>query len=130
MIHSKFVAPLPPNMNEFMCSLRMVFSNVVDISHMWREIGPLRKAKNIQAALSYIQRQFFVPMEIEIPHQGIVLAIITDTKCFLVIHISPCPCVFKKLNVECIIDYMFIVLLHQLFFELNTAREAPAVVIY
>jgi hypothetical protein len=113
-----------------MCSLRMVFSNVVDISHMWREIGPLRKAKNIQAALSYIQRQFFVPMEIEIPHQGIVLAIITDTKCFLVIHISPCPCVFKKLNVECIIDYMFIVLLHQLFFELNTAREAPAVVIY
>jgi poly(A)-specific ribonuclease len=27
----------------------------------------LRKAKNIQAALSYFQRQFFVPMEIEIP---------------------------------------------------------------
>ncbi|KAL6843383.1 hypothetical protein ACP4OV_027096 [Aristida adscensionis] len=68
-MHSKFVAPLPPNMHEFMCSLKMVFSNVVDISHMWREIGPLRKAKNIQAALSYLQRQYFVPMEIEIPQQ-------------------------------------------------------------
>lgn len=69
MIHSKFVAPLPPNLHEFMCSLRMVFSNVVDISHMWREIGPLRKANNIQAALSYLQRQYFVPMEVEIPQQ-------------------------------------------------------------
>lgn len=69
MLHSKFVAPLPPSMHEFICSLRMVFSNVVDIGHMWREIGPLRKAKNIQAALSYLRRQYFVPMEVEIPHQ-------------------------------------------------------------
>uniref|UniRef100_A0A0E0QJJ4 Uncharacterized protein n=1 Tax=Oryza rufipogon TaxID=4529 RepID=A0A0E0QJJ4_ORYRU len=69
MIHSKFVAPLPPNLHEFMCSLRMVFSNVIDISHMWREIGPLRKAKNIQGALSYLQRQYFVPMDVEIPQQ-------------------------------------------------------------
>lgn len=74
MIHSKFVAPLPPNLHEFMCSLRMVFSNVVDISHMWRQIGPLRKANNIQAALSYLQRQYFVPMEVEVPQQGIVPA--------------------------------------------------------
>ncbi|CAO2163233.1 unnamed protein product [Urochloa humidicola] len=69
MMHSKFVGPLPPNMDEFMCSLKMVFSNVVDISHLWRQIGPLRKAKNIQAALSYLQRQYFVPMEIKIPQQ-------------------------------------------------------------
>ncbi|CAL4998987.1 unnamed protein product [Urochloa decumbens] len=69
IMHSKFVAPLPPNMDEFMCSLKMVFSNVVDISHLWRQIGPLRKAKNIQAALSYLQRQYFVPMEIKIPQQ-------------------------------------------------------------
>ncbi|XP_047073129.1 poly(A)-specific ribonuclease PARN-like [Lolium rigidum] len=69
MIHTKFIGPLPPNMHEFMCSLRMVFSSVVDIGHLWREIGPLRKAKNIQAALSYLQRQYFVPMEIEIPQQ-------------------------------------------------------------
>jgi poly(A)-specific ribonuclease len=52
----------------------MVFSSVVDIGHLWREIGPLRKAKNIQAALSYLQRQYFVPMEIEIPQQGTVPA--------------------------------------------------------
>ncbi|KAJ1268618.1 hypothetical protein BS78_07G148900 [Paspalum vaginatum] len=69
MMHTKFIAPLPPNMHEFMCSLKMVFSNVVDISHMWRQIGPLRKAKNIQAALSYLQKQYFVPMEIELPQQ-------------------------------------------------------------
>jgi len=69
MMHSKFVAPLPPNMHEFMCSLKMVFSSVVDVSHLWRQIGPLRKAKNIQAALSYLQRQYFVPMEIKIPEQ-------------------------------------------------------------
>ncbi|RLM60383.1 poly(A)-specific ribonuclease PARN-like isoform X1 [Panicum miliaceum] len=69
MMHSKFVAPLPPNMHEFMCSLKMVFSNVVDVSHLWRQIGPLRKAKNIQAALSYLQRQYFVPIEIKIPEQ-------------------------------------------------------------
>ncbi|KAG2579050.1 poly(A)-specific ribonuclease PARN-like isoform X1 [Panicum virgatum] len=70
MMHSKFVAPLPPNMHEFMCSLKMVFSNVVDVSHLWRQIGPLRKAKNIQAALSYLQRQYFVPMEIKIEQDG------------------------------------------------------------
>ncbi|AQK52522.1 Poly(A)-specific ribonuclease PARN-like [Zea mays] len=69
MLHTKFIAPLPPNMHEFMCSLKMVFPNVVDISHLWRQIGPLRKAKNIQAALSYLQRQYFVPIEIEIPQQ-------------------------------------------------------------
>ncbi|RCV31261.1 hypothetical protein SETIT_6G162600v2 [Setaria italica] len=75
MMHSKFVAPLPPNMHEFMCSLKMVFSNVVDISHLWRQIGPLRKAKNIQAALSYLQRQYFVPMEIKIPQQDVTSSV-------------------------------------------------------
>ncbi|KAF8772931.1 hypothetical protein HU200_005331 [Digitaria exilis] len=69
MMHSKFVAPLPPNMHEFMCSLKMVFSNVVDIGHLWRQIGPLRKANNIQVALSYLQRQYFVPMEVKLPQQ-------------------------------------------------------------
>ncbi|VAI13152.1 unnamed protein product [Triticum turgidum subsp. durum] len=69
MMHTQFIAPLPPNLHEFMCSSRLVFSSVVDIGHLWREISPLRKAKNIQAALSYLQRQYFVPMEIEIPLQ-------------------------------------------------------------
>jgi len=87
MMHSKFVAPLPPNMHEFMCSLKMVFSNVVDVSHLWRQIGPLRKAKNIQAALSYLQRQYFVPMEIKILEQGTVPANIVHTSC---LYSKPC----------------------------------------
>jgi poly(A)-specific ribonuclease len=91
MLHTKFIAPLPPNMHEFMCSLKMVFSNVVDISHLWRQIGPSRKAKNIQAALSYLQRQYFVPIEIEIPQQGIIPANIIHTSCFLVNHALGLP---------------------------------------
>nr|XP_019701600.1 poly(A)-specific ribonuclease PARN-like isoform X3 [Elaeis guineensis] len=66
-IHSKFISPLPPSLNEFMCSLRLVFSNIVDVNHLLKEIGPLRKAKNLPAALSYLKRQFFVPIDMEIP---------------------------------------------------------------
>ena len=96
MLHTKFIAPLPPNLHEFMCSLKMVFSNVVDISHLWRQIGPLRKAKNIQAALSYLQRQYCVPIEIEIPQQGIIPTNIIHTSCFLVNHALRSPSYFTK----------------------------------
>lgn len=72
-IHSKFIAPLPPTLFEFMCSLRLVFTNIIDINHLSKEIGPLRKAKNLPAALSYLKRQFFVPIDIELPPKGIVL---------------------------------------------------------
>ena len=96
MLHTKFIAPLPPNMHEFMCSLKMVFSNVVDISHLWRQIGPLRKAKNTQAALSYLQRHYCVPIEIEIPQQGIIPANIIHTSCFLVNHALRSPSYFTK----------------------------------
>ncbi|KAJ0988982.1 hypothetical protein J5N97_007338 [Dioscorea zingiberensis] len=68
-IHSKFIAPLPPSMAEFMCSLRLAFSEVLDINHLLKEIGPLRKANNVPAALSYLKRQFFTPVELEIPPQ-------------------------------------------------------------
>lgn len=78
-IHSKFISPLPPSLNEFMCSLRLVFSNIVDVNHLLKEIGPLRKAKNLPAALSYLKRQFFVPMDMEIPQLGNVY------HCFLLI---------------------------------------------
>lgn len=57
-------------MAEFMCSLRLVFPNVVDINYLLREINPLRKANNMPAAMSYLRRQFFVPIEMEIPEQG------------------------------------------------------------
>uniref|UniRef100_A0A1D1XX06 Poly(A)-specific ribonuclease PARN-like n=1 Tax=Anthurium amnicola TaxID=1678845 RepID=A0A1D1XX06_9ARAE len=69
-IHSKFIAPLPPSMAEFMCSLRLVFSNIVDINYLFKEIGPLRKANNIPAAMSYLRRQFFAPIDTEIPDEA------------------------------------------------------------
>ena len=69
-IHSKFLSPLPPNMDEFMCSLRMVFPHVLDVNHLMKEIGPLKKVTNLSAAASCLKRRFFVPIDMEIPHQG------------------------------------------------------------
>lgn len=69
-IHSKFLSPLPPNMDEFTCSLRMVFPYVLDVNHLMKEIGPLKKFTNLSAAASCIKRRFFVPIDIEIPHEG------------------------------------------------------------
>ncbi|XP_042415611.1 poly(A)-specific ribonuclease PARN-like isoform X1 [Zingiber officinale] len=66
-IHSKFVAPLPLTFSEFMCSLRLVFTNILDINHLSKEIGALRKAKSLPYALSYLKRQFSVPIDIELP---------------------------------------------------------------
>lgn len=70
-IHSKFLGPLPPTEHEFMCSLRMAFDNVIDVGHLLQEIGPLRRAKNIPSALNYLKRQFFIPVDLEIPFGGI-----------------------------------------------------------
>lgn len=69
-IHSKFLSPLPPNMDEFMCSLRMVFPHVLDVNHLMKEIGPLKKVTNLSAAASCLKRRFFVPIDMEIPHQA------------------------------------------------------------
>ncbi|WOL11347.1 hypothetical protein Cni_G20109 [Canna indica] len=66
-IHSKLIAPLPSTLGEFMCSLRLAFTNIVDVNHLSKEISALRKAKNLIAALSYLKRQFFVPIDIELP---------------------------------------------------------------
>lgn len=72
-IHSKFLAPLPPSLSEFMCSLRLVFPNILDVNNLSKEVGPLRKAKNLVSTLSYLKRQFFVPIELEIPQEGFSL---------------------------------------------------------
>ncbi|KAJ4969454.1 hypothetical protein NE237_016155 [Protea cynaroides] len=69
-IHSKFLAPLPKSMSEFMCSLRFAFPCILDVNHVLKEIGPLKKAKSLPAAMSYLKRQFFVPLDMEIPHHG------------------------------------------------------------
>ncbi|PKA59514.1 Poly(A)-specific ribonuclease PARN-like [Apostasia shenzhenica] len=68
-IHQKFLGPLPSTLSEFMCSLRLLFSTVVDVNHLLEEISPLRKAKNISSSHRYLKRQFFVPIELEFPHQ-------------------------------------------------------------
>ncbi|GMY33775.1 poly(A)-specific ribonuclease PARN-like [Fagus crenata] len=71
-IHSKFLAPLPPNFDEFMCTLRMVFPLVLDIRQLMKEIGPLRKVTNMPTAISYLKDHFFAPIDMEIPHEDIV----------------------------------------------------------
>ncbi|KAM7263486.1 hypothetical protein ACFE04_001169 [Oxalis oulophora] len=69
IIHSKFIAPLPPNMDEFMFSLHMAFPCVLDVNHLIKEIGPLRKVTNISGAMSYLKNHFFSPIDVEIPPQ-------------------------------------------------------------
>lgn len=69
-IHSKFLAPLPPNMTEFMCSIRTVFSNVLDLNHLLKEIGPLKRANSLPAAVSYLKRHFFIPFEMEVLNEA------------------------------------------------------------
>lgn len=71
-IHSKFLAPLPPNIDEFMCSLRLVFPHVLDVQHLMKEIGPLRKVTDIPTAISYLKNHFFAPIDMEILHQDTV----------------------------------------------------------
>lgn len=71
-IHSKFLAPLPPNFDEFMCTLRLVFPHVLDIQQLMKEIGPLRKVTNIPTAISYLKDHFFAPINMEILHEDTV----------------------------------------------------------
>lgn len=72
IIYSSFIAPLPPTVKEFLCSLQSIFPHVLDIRHLLkdvqsRETPSIRKAKNLNAALSYLNRQFSVPLDLEVP---------------------------------------------------------------
>ncbi|XP_065876104.1 poly(A)-specific ribonuclease PARN-like isoform X2 [Euphorbia lathyris] len=68
-IHSKFLDPLPPSMEEFMCSLQSAFPHVIDVNNLMKEITPLRKMTNIPLAMSYLKNRFFAPVDVEIPFQ-------------------------------------------------------------
>lgn len=68
-IHSNFVTPLPPNVDEFVSSLRLVFPCVLDVHQLMKEIGPLRKVTNIPTAISYLEDHFFAPIDMETSHQ-------------------------------------------------------------
>lgn len=69
-IHSKFIAPLPPSVDEFMSSLRLAFPQVLDINHLLKDVGPVRKLTNTSATLSYLKNRFFAPIDVEIPYKG------------------------------------------------------------
>ncbi|KAG8640399.1 poly(A)-specific ribonuclease PARN-like isoform X5 [Manihot esculenta] len=69
-IHSKFLTPLPTNMEEFTSSLRLAFPQVIDVNHLMKEISPLRKVRNIPMATSYLKNLFFAPVDVEIPFQA------------------------------------------------------------
>ncbi|KAK7293222.1 hypothetical protein RJT34_16085 [Clitoria ternatea] len=70
LIHSKFIAPLPPEVDEFVNSLCMVFPKVLDVSYMMKKIGTMRKVTNIPSAISYLNNHFFAPVDMEIPDQA------------------------------------------------------------
>ncbi|KAK3184685.1 hypothetical protein Dsin_031971 [Dipteronia sinensis] len=71
-IHSKFIAPLPPTVDEFTNSLHLAFPVVLDVNHLVKNIGPVRKTTNISAAMSYLKNRFFAPVDMEIPHEDVV----------------------------------------------------------
>ncbi|MFS7997749.1 putative poly(A)-specific ribonuclease [Helianthus anomalus] len=70
-IHSRFISPLPPTKDEFRSSLHSVFHDIRDINHLMKEVGPLNKYTNLPSAISYLKRNFFAPVEIDITHKGL-----------------------------------------------------------
>lgn len=70
LIHSKFIAPLPPEVDEFVSSLCSVFPKVLDINYLMKKHGTMRKATNISSAISYLNNHFFAPVDLEIPDKG------------------------------------------------------------
>ncbi|RDY08871.1 Poly(A)-specific ribonuclease PARN-like protein, partial [Mucuna pruriens] len=72
LIHSKFIAPLPPEVDEFVSSMCMVFPKVLDINYLMKKHGTMRKLTNIPNAISYLNSHFFAPVDLEIPDQATV----------------------------------------------------------
>ncbi|XWS47142.1 hypothetical protein CRYUN_Cryun14cG0127900 [Craigia yunnanensis] len=70
VIHSKFIAPLPLNMDEFLRSLQSVFPHIFDVKHLMKGIDPLENVTNIPAAISYLKNRFFAPIDMEISHRA------------------------------------------------------------
>ncbi|XP_022143589.1 poly(A)-specific ribonuclease PARN-like isoform X2 [Momordica charantia] len=69
-IHSKFLAPLPPRIDEFSDSLHSVFPQVLDVQHLMRNISGLNKPTSISSALSYLKNHYFAPVDLDIPVEG------------------------------------------------------------
>ncbi|KAG8371668.1 hypothetical protein BUALT_Bualt13G0112200 [Buddleja alternifolia] len=69
-IHSKFLAPLPLTMHEFRSSLIPVFPHILDVNHLMKEIGPFDKMNNMLAAISYLERRFSAPIDMDISNRA------------------------------------------------------------
>ncbi|OIW01326.1 hypothetical protein TanjilG_10487 [Lupinus angustifolius] len=72
LIHSKFIMPLPREVDEFVSSMQMIFPKVLDMNHLMKKIGTARKVTNLPNAISYLNNHFFAPVDMEIPDQATV----------------------------------------------------------
>ncbi|KAK6145158.1 hypothetical protein DH2020_021978 [Rehmannia glutinosa] len=68
-IHSKFLAPLPLTMDEFRSTLLSVFPHILDVNHLMKEIGAFEKMSNMPAAISYLDKRSFAPINMEISNR-------------------------------------------------------------
>lgn len=48
----------------------MVFPHILDVKHLMKNIGPLRKVTNIPAAISYLNNHYFAPIDLETLPEG------------------------------------------------------------
>lgn len=69
-IYKMFFAPLPSDVDEFTCSLRLAFPQIFDLTHMMKEVVPAEKATNLSAARSYLRNRFSTTINMEVPYKG------------------------------------------------------------
>lgn len=70
LIHSKFIVPLPPEVDEFVSSLCEFFPKVLDVNYLMKKSGTMRKVTSIPSAITYLNNHFFAPVDMEIPDRG------------------------------------------------------------
>ncbi|KAL8160675.1 hypothetical protein V2J09_002212 [Rumex salicifolius] len=63
-IHSKFLGPLPATEYDFKQSLGSYLPQILDLSHLIKEVNPQNTLNNIPAALSYMRSRFFAPVSL------------------------------------------------------------------
>ncbi|KAK4782394.1 hypothetical protein SAY86_016496 [Trapa natans] len=68
-IYKMFFAPLPSDVDEFICSLRSEFPQIFDLTHMMKDVVPMEKATNISAARSYLRSRYFTTINMEVPYK-------------------------------------------------------------
>ncbi|KZV30739.1 poly(A)-specific ribonuclease PARN-like [Dorcoceras hygrometricum] len=69
-IYSKFIAPLPPTIDDFRSSLLLAFPFILDTNHLLTKCSPFEKLGSISGSISYLKKRFSAPIDMEIPDQG------------------------------------------------------------